>query len=599
MSTPQDLRTRARLWLQEDPDETTRAELQRLLDTDNIPELTDRFHGRLEFGTAGLRGVLGAGPNRMNRAVVIRTTAGLCKYLLQQVPDAANRGVVIGYDGRRMSREFAEDVAVVCAGFGLRAHLFTDMVPTPLLAFAVKDLGTAAGVMITASHNPPEYNGYKVYWNNGAQIIPPHDRGIATAIDAIDSLITIPRPILKEARGKGMVVDVPESVERHYLDELRSLSRHPGVGTDLKVVYTPLHGVGERLARKALAQAGFTHVQSVPEQATPDGTFPTVAFPNPEEKGALDLALALAEQTDADLVLANDPDADRLAVAVRNETGQWVQLTGNEVGALLGYYLLVDDPQPAPDRLVITTIVSSPLLGAMARELGVRYDEVLTGFKWIANRAMELERQTGTTFVFGYEEALGYTVGTVVRDKDGIGAAVMFAELAGYYGTAHGRSVLAQLDEIYRRFGLYASGQHSVTYKGLEGRNRIRQIMDGFRAVPPESIAGIAVATITDVETGVRRACDTGEVQTLSLPKSNVIIYGLADGSRITLRPSGTEPKIKYYFDVREEVSRGESISQARTRARTKLSALQRAFIELVDRMQSSPTGSNFESSQE
>jgi phosphomannomutase len=581
-STP-DLRARARAWLQEDPDEATRAELQALLDAGDEAQLEDRFGARLEFGTAGLRGVIGAGPNRMNRVVVIRTTAGLCEYLKREVPDAAVRGVVIGYDGRRMSREFAEDVAVVCAGYGIKAHLFADLVPTPLVAFAVKDLGAAAGVMVTASHNPPEYNGYKVYWGNGAQIIPPHDAGIAAAIDAIDSLIKIPRPILKEARAKGLVVDAPAEIEARYLAALQALARHPGVGVDLTVVYTPLHGVGERLARRALEQAGFRNVHSVPEQAMPDGAFPTVSFPNPEEKGAMDLALALAEETDADLVLANDPDADRLAVAVRDESGRWVQLTGNEVGALFGYYLLVDDPRPAQDRLVVTSIVSSPLLGVMARELGVRYEEVLTGFKWIANRALEVEAQTGARFVFGYEEALGYTVGDVVRDKDGIGAAAMFAELAGYYGASHGRSVLQQLDEVYRRFGLYASGQHNETIKGLGGAARIRQIMEGFRAAPPASICGIDVVTVTDIKTGERLDRITGERTRLALPISNVLVYGLADGSRITLRPSGTEPKIKYYFDVREEVARGEPVADARARATAKLARLMKAFVALAD----------------
>jgi phosphomannomutase len=583
-STP-DLRARARAWLQEDPDESTRAELQALLDADDELGLEDRFGAKLEFGTAGLRGVLGAGPNRMNRVVVIRTTAGLCAYLRAQVPDAAERGVVIAYDARRKSREFAEDAAAVCAGAGLKAYLLPDLAPTPLLAFAVKDLGAAAGVMVTASHNPPEYNGFKVYWGNGAQIVPPHDDGIAAAIDAVDSLIKVPRPILKEARLKGLVVDPPAELESRYLAALAAQARHAGIGTDLTIVYTPLHGVGDRLARQALAQAGFKNVHSVPQQAVPDGSFPTVSFPNPEEKGALDLALALAEETDADLVLANDPDADRLAVAARDEGGGWVPLTGNEVGALFGYYLLVDDPKPAADRLVITTIVSSPLLGAMARDLGVRCEEVLTGFKWIANRALEIEQQTGARFVFGYEEALGYTVGDVVRDKDGVGAAAVFAELAAYYGVSHGRSVLQQLDEIYRRFGLYASGQHNETIKGLGGAAKIRAIMDGFRAHPPAAIDGIDVVAITDLEAGERLDRVEGTRERLSLPSSNVIVYGLADGSRITLRPSGTEPKIKYYFDVRETVARDEPMSAARTRATDKLATLMKAFVALATQL--------------
>lgn len=587
MSDPtKDLRARALEWLREDPDETTRAELQAILDAGDVDQLKDRFGAKLEFGTAGLRGVLGAGPNRMNRAVVIRTTAGLCAYLRDKIQDVATRGVVIGYDGRRMSREFAEDAAEVCAGAGIKAYLFGSVTPTPLTAFAVTALGAAAGVMVTASHNPPEYNGYKVYWENGAQIIPPHDVGIAAAIDAVGPLASVARPILKEARGRGLVVDVPEDLESRYLDALSALSRHPGVGTDLVIVYTPLHGVGKKLTVAALSRAGFKHVHTVAEQAEPDGNFPTVAFPNPEEKGAMDLALALARTRGADLVLANDPDADRLAVAVPDGEGHFVQLTGNDVGALFAYYLLVDDPHPAPDRLVINSIVSSPLLGVMARELGVRHEEVLTGFKWIANRAIELERETGTQFVFGYEEALGYTVGTVVRDKDGIGAAAIFAELAGFYHSQHGRDVLEQLEQIYRRFGLYASAQHSVTVKGLEGTAVIRRIMDSFRNAPPTDVGGYAVVIVSDFKRGERRTVASGEVERLTLPSSNVIAYWLSDGSRITLRPSGTEPKIKYYFDVRENVAPGESFAAAQARARAKTQALIKAFVALADARQ-------------
>jgi phosphomannomutase len=581
--SPTDLRARAAAWIKDDPEESMRAELQQLLDADDVAQLADRFGSRLEFGTAGLRGVLGAGPNRMNRAVVIRTTAGLCAYLRAQVADATSRGVAIGYDARRMSRRFAEDVAEVCAGAGMRAYLFSDVVPTPLLAFAVTALGTAAGIMVTASHNPPEYNGYKVYWGNGAQIVPPHDGGIAAAIDAIGPLMEVPHPILKEARGKNLVFDAPADLEERYLAAVRSLARNPGVGTDLTIVYTPLHGVGEKLTRASLDRAGFFNVHSVPEQAKPDGSFPTVAFPNPEEPGAMDLALALAAEKRADLVIANDPDADRLAVAARDRDGKYVQLSGNEVGALFGYYLLVDDPKPASDRLGVTTIVSSPLLAAMCRELSVRFDETLTGFKWIANRAIEIEKDTGTRFVFGYEEALGYTVGTVVRDKDGVSAATVFAELAGYYRATHGRTVLEQLEQVYRRFGLYASTQRNVTYKGLEGAARITRIMDAFRSNPPSEIGGHSIAVVTDMKNGERVVRASGAIEKLTLPSSNVIAYLLADGSRVTLRPSGTEPKIKYYFDVREPVAAEEPVSAARERARTKTDQLVSAFVSMAD----------------
>lgn len=569
--------------MREDPDEVTRAELHTLIEQGDRAALEDRFLAKLEFGTAGLRGVLGAGPNRMNRAVVLRTTAGLCHYLTAHVPDAAQRGVVIGYDGRRMSREFAEDVAAVCAGLGLRALLFRELGPTPLVAFAVTDLGAAAGVMVTASHNPPEYNGYKVYWGDGAQIIPPHDTGIAAAIDAIGPLITVARPILKEARAKGLVLDVPEEVEGRYLDALAGLSRNPGVGRSLRIAYTPLHGVGAKLTEMILKRFGFDAVFTAPEQREPDGAFPTVSFPNPEEKGAMDLVLALADRERADLVLANDPDADRLAVAARNAEGVWQQLTGNEVGALFAHYLLVDCAPRAAAQVAITSIVSSPLLGALCESLGVRYEEVLTGFKWIAARAIELAESEGLSFVFGYEEALGYTVDSVVRDKDGVGAAAVFAELAGYYHAKHGRTLWQQLDEVYRRTGVFVSGQHNVTLKGLDGAEQIRVIMQRFRASPPSHIGALRVLSVSDLQAQTRTR--DGNVEALTLPTSNVIAYGLEGGSRVTLRPSGTEPKIKYYFDVRELVGTGEPVGDARDRAKKTLAQLSEDFVALAKRI--------------
>ncbi|MBL8680384.1 MAG: phospho-sugar mutase [Myxococcales bacterium] len=576
---------RAQAWLREDPDEQTRAELQAILERNDLQALEDRFLAKLEFGTAGLRGVLGAGPNRMNRAVVLRTTAGLCKYLLAHSADAQTRGIVVGYDGRKMSREFAEDVASVCAGLGVRAHLFVGVAPTPLVAFAVTALGASAGVMVTASHNPPEYNGYKVYWENGAQIIPPHDIGIAAEIDAIGPLTTVARPILKEARAKGLVVDVAPEIEARYLDAVAALQRNPGVGRDLVIAYTPLHGVGYDRAKAALARFGFESVHVVEAQREPDGAFPTVNFPNPEEKGALDLVYALADRVSADLVLANDPDADRLAAAEKHN-GAWRQLTGNEVGALFAHYLLVDASDTEPSKrstlTAITTIVSSPLLGELCRSLGVRYDEVLTGFKWIANRALDLAASTGERFVFGYEEALGYTVGEVVRDKDGVGSAAVFAELTAFYRSKHKRSLFAQLDEVYRRTGVFVSGQHNVTIKGLEGASKIRAIMDGFRKEHPKVIGPLEVESVTDIQMGHKTLRD-GTTVKLALPPSNVIAYALQGGSRVTLRPSGTEPKIKYYFDVREPVRDNEPVSAARERASAQLEALKAAFVALAD----------------
>lgn len=565
---------KARRWAEEDPDPKAREEIEKLLAAPDPSktDLVDRFAASLEFGTAGLRGVIGAGPNRMNRAVVIRTTAGLAKYLRETVADGASRGVVIGFDGRRMSREFADDTAAVLAAAGIVAYLFDDVVPTPVLAFAVKDLGCAAGVMITASHNPPEYNGYKAYWGNGAQIIPPTDVGIAKAIDAIGPAKDVPRT-------PGKAIAVGAALEEKYLAEVAALGVRKDGDRAITIVYTPMHGVGDKLTRRALAAAGFGNVFSVPEQQHPDGAFPTVEFPNPEEKGAMDLSFALARAKKADLVLANDPDADRLAVALPSATSPtgYVQLTGNQVGVLLGHYLLTGglaDTERADrsrgEPLVIASIVSSPMLGVVAKALGAHYDEVLTGFKWIANRAMDLRAEKGWRFVFGFEEALGYTVGELVRDKDGVSAAVMFAELTAVL-RAQGTTVLAHLEGLYRRYGLFTSSQVNLTRKGAAGLAELRAIMAKLRANPPKAVADDAVV-------GFRDYLDPAS----TLPKSDVLAFQLASGSRIIARPSGTEPKAKFYFDVREAMTPGETLAQAEARASATMKKLADAFTALA-----------------
>lgn len=565
---------RARAWAANDPDPDARAEIDSLCSAvdPTKTDLADRFTGALEFGTAGLRGVIGAGPNRMNRAVVLRTTHGLAHYLLETTPDGASRGVVIGFDGRRMSRELAEDTACALAGAGIAAHLFADVVPTPLLAFAVSHLGCAAGVMITASHNPPEYNGYKAYWGNGAQIIPPIDVGIAKAIDRAPAAKDVARPSLHEAKAKGLVRVLGAEVAETYLAEVKKLGVREGGDRSLSIVYTPMHGVGDELARRAFADAGFPNVTSVPEQQKPDGRFPTVEFPNPEEKGAMDLAFALARSRKADLVVANDPDADRLAIALpgaSSPTG-YVQLTGNQVGALLGHYLLTDGLRSqratGKDPLVIASIVSSPMLGVMAAELGAHYEEVLTGFKWIANRAMELKKEKGWRFVFGFEEALGYTVGELVRDKDGISAAVVFAELTAVL-REQGTTVLAHLETLYRKYGLFVSSQVNITRKGAEGIAELRAIMARLRTSPPSQVADQAVVAVRDYSNG-----------SLPLPKSDVLAFELASGSRIIARPSGTEPKAKFYCDVREPMAPTESLADANARAEATMKKLADAF---------------------
>lgn len=584
-----ELLDRARTWMSNDPDEASRDELDALLkratagEPEAIGDLRERFVGPLAFGTAGLRGVLGAGESRMNRAVVLRTTMGLGRYLESQAQALGDsRGVVIGYDGRRMSREFAEDAALVLTKMGIRTHLSPVPCPTPVTAFAVEYLNAAAGIMVTASHNPPEYNGYKVYWSNGAQIIPPHDQGIAAEIDACPPAKQVAKLTRAQAEQKGLLSFFPDDLEKSYLKEIGKL-RVSGAGPrDFPIVYTPLHGVGDRLSHLALADAGFTKVHSVAEQAEPDGGFPTVRFPNPEEPGALDLALALADREKSDLIVANDPDVDRLAVAVRGPDGKFVQLTGNQVGVLLGHYLLTAPPAEArhDKRLVLVSCVSSPMLGQIASKLGVAYEETLTGFKWIANRAMELEKSEGRSFVFGYEEALGYTVGPLVRDKDGISAAVLMAELVAVL-RGEGKTLLDRLDELAQAHGLYVSQQVSITIKGSDGVRQIADTMRRLREESPAEIGGVKVLAVRDVQVGTRTTSD-GTTTPLTLPKSNVLTFELEGEGRIIARPSGTEPKIKFYFDLAEPMRAGETTDAARGRAQARVDALIAAFCEVA-----------------
>ncbi len=575
MTISDELRAAVRAWQADDPDPTTRDELDGLLAEGDAAGLAERFAGTLQFGTAGLRGLLGAGPNRMNRKVVLRATAGLCAYLIETTKDARERGVCIGYDGRRLSREFAADAASVALGMGFRVHAFESVVPTPVLAFACLEMHAAAGIMVTASHNPPAYNGYKVYWGNGAQIIPPHDGGIAAAIDRVGSVEEIARTAIAEAPDRVTILGA--ELERRYLDRVRALQVHPDLPRELSIAYTALHGVGDRLARTALAEAGFTSVASVPEQAEPDGRFPTVAFPNPEEKGAMDMVLALAKAKGAELVLANDPDADRLAVAVRDDAGEYVQLTGNEVGCLLGHYLLDQGP-PGDARLVVNTIVSSPMLGSIARAHGAQWEQTLTGFKWIANRALEREAG-GSRFVLGYEEALGYTVGALVRDKDGIGTAVVVADMAAYC-KAQGRTLLDELELTWRRYGMFLSRQISKVLPGTEGAARIAAMMAAVREAPPAELAGHRVHAILDLQKGERRS--GGDVTPSGFPQGDVIAIELEGDHRVMLRPSGTEPKIKLYVDVRVDVRDGEPIEDARRRGEATMDELAAALERIT-----------------
>ncbi len=558
-------------WLERDPDPETVAELERLVESGDAEEIERRFSGRLSFGTAGIRGLLGAGPMRMNRLVVRETTAGFGAYLLQQIPDLAERGVVVGYDARRKSRVFAEDAAGVFAGMGLRVFLTRREQPTPICSFAVKDLGAAGGVVITASHNPPEYNGYKVYWQNGAQVIPPHDAGIAERIEAASGEV-LPWMDLEDAKKKSLVVLLRGDLVERYIDGLGELSIHPpDPGRDeIAIAYTPLHGVGAQVAEKALARAGFKRVHTVESQREPDGRFPTVRFPNPEEPGAMDAVLALAKEKSAELAFANDPDADRLAVAVRKPDGGYRMLTGDQLGVLLGADILDAATDPVT---VAATVVSSRMLGIVAADKGADYVETLTGFKWIVNQGLEREKE-GFRFAFGYEEALGYTIGSLVPDKDGISAMVAFAELAAA-GRLEGVTVLDRLEALYRKYGLFLTAQRILALDSSPDTDA-PAIGDKLRSAPPSVIAGRTVLSCLDVAAG-RRFGSNGRNEPSHLPPSDVLVYELEGDARVIVRPSGTEPKLKCYYEVRETVGLNETLASAEAQARSILEQIAEA----------------------
>ena len=564
----------ARAFLAEDPDPETRAELQDLLgraeggEEGARHELADRFSGPLEFGTAGLRGRVEAGLARMNRLVVMKATRGLGAHLLEEGagggPDPRGRGVALGFDGRRSSRQLAEDAAAVLAGLGIPVFLFPDPVPTPLVAFAVPRLGAVAGVVVTASHNPPEDNGYKVYLATGAQIAPPVDAAIAGHIAAAPPLDAIERKTPAEAAAGGLrrLVDTAgHTVEEDYLDGLARAALHDPESTPLRIAYTALHGVGHRLVVRALARSGFEGVASVPSQCDPDGAFPTVRFPNPEEPGAMERVLALAAENGAELVLANDPDADRLAAAVPAPGGGgYRMLSGNEVGVLLADDAIEHADSGGRRKLVVTTVVSSGLLPRIARDRDVACRETLTGFKWIARAALEGEAE-GQAFVLGYEEALGYTVGPLVRDKDGIGAALRLAELARFL-KGRGQTLLGRMDELLLAHGLLHPIQWSVSLPGLEGRKRIRAAMETLRSRPLERIGQSPVVRVLDAAAGEETV--DGERRETELPRSDLVTFEAANGARLTARPSGTEPRIKFYLELVGEAHTTTGVAPAR-----------------------------------
>jgi len=535
-------------------DETTREEAKLLLETATEEELVDRFGTTLEFGTGGLRGVMGVGLNRMNRYTVMQATEGLARYIeKRQETDAS--GVVIGFDSRNNSEVFAHAAAEVLAKHGIPVYLFRDIVPTPMVSYALLQKKAVAAIILTASHNPPEYNGYKVYWKHGGQIIPPDDEMIIDEVRSVDDIAEIPQMDFEDALQQGRIEWIEDDIDLEYLENLLPLSfGKPSQNEQLGVIYTPLHGTGGRLVPRLLKERGFTNVHCVASQMVPDGNFSTVVSPNPEDAAAYELPMAEA-QAEHQLILANDPDADRLGVMVRNNQQEWVRLNGNQIGALLLDFVLgvLQESGKLPENsLYIGSIVTSPLGKRIAEHYGLAVKEVLTGFKWIWSVALQAESE-GQKFLFGMEESHGYLMGNHTGDKDGVWAAMAFAEMVASL-KAQGSDPIQRLEELYQQYGFHLDSLHNRNFRGLEGKQQMEVTLSQLRENPPERLAGLKVERIIDLLTN--QVCIPGspEIQVgPGLPRSNVIILELEQNARVIVRPSGTEPKVKYYFNLSGE----------------------------------------------
>jgi phosphoglucomutase len=535
-------------------DESTKAELQAIADDDK--EIRERFYMDLEFGTAGLRGIIGAGTNRMNIYTVRKATQGLANYIASVAGQA--KGVAIAYDSRRMSPEFADEAALCLAANGIKAYVFESLRPTPELSYAVRRLGCIAGINITASHNPPEYNGYKVYWEDGAQITPPHDKGIMDEVKKVTDYSSVKTMTLEEAKASGLYTTIGKEIDDPYIEELKSLVLRQDcideVGKDLKIVYSPLHGTGNIPVRRVLKELGFQNVYVVPEQELPDGEFPTVSYPNPEAEEAFELGLKLGKEVDADLILATDPDADRLGVYVKDsKTGEYHSLTGNMSGCLIGDYIISQrkEKQGLPsDGAFIKSIVSTNMADAIARYYGIELVEVLTGFKFIGQKILEFENTGKGTYLFGMEESYGCLTGTYARDKDAVVASMTLCEAAAYYKTQN-MTLWDAMIAMYDKYGYYKDDVKAITLKGIEGLEKIQQIMNTLRENAPTEIGGYQVVSSRDYRADTIRDMKTGAVTPTGLPSSNVLYYDLTDDAWVCVRPSGTEPKVKFYYGVK------------------------------------------------
>ena len=560
-------------------DEKTKEELRAIANDEN--EIKERFYMDLEFGTAGLRGIIGAGINRMNIYTVRRATQGLANYIIKQ--GGADKGVAIAFDSRHMSPEFAMEAAMTLAANGIKAYKFESLRPTPELSFAVRELGCIAGINITASHNPPEYNGYKVYWEDGAQFTPPHDKGVTAEVLAIEDLSTVKTTTEEEALKSGKFQVIGKEIDDKYIAQVKAqVVNQEAINRmqkDITIVYTPLHGTGNIPARRVMKEIGFENVYVVPEQELPNGDFPTVSYPNPEAAEAFELGLKLAKEKNADLVLATDPDADRLGVYVKDtKSGEYIPLTGNMSGSLLCDYVLSQKQAagkiPA-DGEVVKSIVTTNLVDAVAKHYGSKLVEVLTGFKYIGQQILKEETTGKGTYMFGMEESYGCLIGTYARDKDAISATAALCEAAAYY-KEKGMTLWDAMVAMYEKYGYYKDTVKSIGLKGIEGLAKIQEIMENFRKNPPKALGGYEVTSVRDYKKNTITEVATGEVKETGLPESNVLYYDMNDGAWLCIRPSGTEPKIKFYYGVK-----GTSLDDAEAKSK----AVGDELMGMVDKM--------------
>ncbi len=567
------VRERARAWLDSPIDEASREAILAMME-ENETELVESFYRDLEFGTGGLRGIMGVGTNRMNIYTVGMATQGLCNYLLKQFSNRKEISIAVAHDCRNNSPLFAEITAQICVANGIKAYLFDDLRPTPELSYAIRQLGCQSGVVVTASHNPKEYNGYKVYWEDGGQIINPHDVNIINEVKQIRSIGEV-----KFDGDKDAIITLGEEMDAQYIEEVVAQSLNPEIiaaHSDVKIVYTPIHGTGVRMVPRALKRLGFKNIYNVPEQDVVDGNFPTVVSPNPEESAALNMALKKADEVGADMVMATDPDADRVGIAIRDDSGKLILVNGNQTASLLTYYLLSQWSERGKltgKEYIAKTVVTTELIADMARFYGVPYYDVLTGFKFIADVIRRNEEKM--TFIGGGEESYGFMIGDFVRDKDAVASCSMLAEIAAW-ARSRDKSLYDILLEMYETFSLYRESLINVVRKGKSGAEEIQQMMAGFRSDPPSSLNGSPVTTIHDYLEQVSLDVATGKKNPIDLPKSNVLQFLLEDGSKISVRPSGTEPKIKFYFSVFDKMMKRENYEEVKAMLDERIESLKK-----------------------